>query len=264
MPPEVVTEETSEESTENFEYTKNFLSKVIFAIDTPSFQENFDVYEYRKKIKDRFPIIQEQKNPLVSLHIGEDKKVDSKFDEKSSWMFFSKDKTKIVSLNDSRIAVEFLRYSNFDEFFLDVSFLLDKLFEMIPNFFTMRVGLRYINEIKFQDKPGVLNWRDCIVDSLTKSLDFIDSRDQSLLKMVSRLEIKSDNYKMTFQFGIPNSVYPNEAIRKEFTLDYDVYNEESSEKEEILGQLRSFHDIIKKSFEESIKDKLRKEMGARV
>ena len=244
-------------------YNTNFLTGIICKIDFPSIEDYnlTKLKEFRSLIKERFPIIEESKSSLFEFSIGEEQKVKAKSPGAISWLFYNKNKNKIGSISNSGLSIEFKKYTNFEEFFEDITFLVESLFSIFPSVFSTRIGIRYVNEIKLEGED-VFNWSEYINQNLIKSIDFFTPNEkEGMTKSISRIELQKDNYYLTFQFGIPNSLYPNQIIRKEFVLDYDCFTHESFEKDGILEKIREFHQVIIDIFEKSICNRLRDEMG---
>jgi uncharacterized protein (TIGR04255 family) len=59
-----------------------------------------------------------------------------------------------------------------------------------------------------------------------------------------------------------NDEFPNPITRKEFILDYDCFSHDV-EYTEVINKLSDFHNNIQEMFENSIEDKLRKQMEAK-
>ena len=116
------------------------------------------------------------------------------------------------------------------------------------------MGLRYVNEINI-DKGNPYDWNEYIHDSLISIFQsFYEIENYS--RLISQIHYVFDNYRMTFLYGIPNSIFPSKISRKEFLLDFDCYTE-NIEEDSVLQHLKIFHNKIQEFFEYCIKEKLR-------
>ena len=242
------------------EYKNNFLTNIIFRLDFPQISDyNRDnLKKFRELIKSYFPILEEPPMKVFEIsNLGEDKKIDLKTSDIIKWNFWSKDKKMLASIEQNSLTFEIIGYEKFEKIYELIEFLIDKLETIFSTIISIRIGLRYINQIKL-DEEDPLNFKDYIKDNLISQIDFFET---SLpIRVISSIEISNENQNLIFKFGIPNSTYPNGIINKEFVLDYDCYTNDSLDKEEILERIKIFKETIVQTFEESIKDKLREKM----
>lgn len=240
-------------------YKKNFLTNVIFKVDFPKVLELTDKkspIEFQKKISDSFPILNEVKGGQFEYEIKSTNQFSLKSEDKISWEFMSKDKTKKVFVDSDYVYLECLRYEHFEDFFKDIKLVFETFLELYPIKIAKRIGLRYINQIKL-DTGDPLDWSDFIDNNLfSVTANFLKNKD-SLLKSMQLLEVKEDEFILKFQFGFFNSEYPNPIARKEFVLDYDCISNEETEINDIYTISKKFNEIIEKWFETSILDGLR-------
>ena len=91
-------------------------------------------------------------------------------------------------------------------------------------------------------------------------MNFISDKED-MSRHITLIELNKEDYRLRFQYGIANSLYPSKIIRKEFVLDYDCFTFESLESpEEITSKVSEFNKTILDIFEESIEDGLRERM----
>ncbi|MCH7850226.1 MAG: TIGR04255 family protein [Nanoarchaeota archaeon] len=248
------------------EYKKNFISNIIFRIDFPTILEleNKLPSGFQSKIIDLFPILREPSELNINLSVssGENLNKNQVSVGARTWQFYNKEKTKAVILSKNSLNLEYKNYySNFKELTSDIKLILKSLFEEYTIEIIDRIGLRYIDEIKL-DSGDPLDWKDIICDDLTSSIRFVSSKN--LMRTMQEIYIKEDNYTIVFKYGIPNSLYPSKIVRKEFTLDTDCFLEGELSKEDIINLLEEFHEVVKKTFEKSIGNNLRKIMNGEI
>jgi len=247
---------------ENKRYEKNFLSNVVFKLDfpTPSNYGPESMGEFQKLIKKDFQILQEQKGIELEHKFEGMEQIETKATEIQKWAFFNKTKTRIVLFEPDTIIVEFKEYTHFEDFLKIIDIVTKSLFELFPSIVSTRLGLRYINQINLEEKHP-FEWDNLLNKSLLASMNFIsDKKDMS--RYITSIELNKEEYRLRFQYGIANSLYPSPILKKEFVLDYDCFTFESLENpEEIMGQIKKFNKGISDMFEESIEDGLREIMG---
>ncbi|MCK4521181.1 MAG: TIGR04255 family protein [Nanoarchaeota archaeon] len=237
-------------------YNKNFLTKVIFKLDfTEISNYKNKLKEFQTTIKKEFPILEEVKGVEIENVFGEPKASGL-----VRWAFSNKTKEKIITFDSNNIILEFKKYKNFDEFFKLVELIVNSLFKVFSSIIPTRLGLRYINKIEIDDKDP-FNWNGLLNKSLLNSLDFVKVK-KNLSRYMNMIEFnKDEDYKLRFQYGIANSLYPSQIMKKEFTLDYDCFTLESLENKEVLDKTKQFNEVITETFEESIDEGLRRMMG---
>jgi len=75
------------------------------------------------------------------------------------------------------------------------------------------------------------------------------------------LHLGAADHRITFQFGINNSDFPNPVAKRAFVLDYDccsVGPVDASDAETCVGK---YNQVIHDLFEASIGDRLRQDLG---
>ena len=247
---------------ENKRYQKNFLSNVVFKLDFPTLSDyGFEkIKEFQKSIKKEFQILEEQKGIMIEHKLKGTEPIEYKTTEMLKWVFFNKTKTRIISFENNNIIVEFKEYTHFEEYFKIVDLVTKSLFQLFPSIVSTRLGVRYINQINLEEKLP-FKWDNLLNKSLLDSMNFISNK-KDMSRYITSIELNKEDYRLRFQYGIANSLYPNPIIKKEFVLDYDCFTFESLEKpEEILGKVKEFNEVISNMFEKSIEDGLREFMG---
>ena len=246
---------------ENKIYKKNFLLNVVFKLNFPTLSDygNEKAAEFQKQVKKYFQILQEQKGLSIERKFKETEHIEVKAAETQKWAFFNKTKTRSISFEFDNIIVEFKEYSHFEDFLKIINRVTKSLFELFPSIVSTRLGIRYINQIKIEEKHP-FEWNNLLNKSLLDSMNFISDKED-MSRHITLIELNKENYMLRFQYGIANSLYPSPIIRKEFVLDYDCFTFESLESpEEITRKVKEFNTVIADMFEESIEDGLREIM----
>jgi uncharacterized protein (TIGR04255 family) len=247
-------------------YKKNFLTKVIFKIDFGSTvsktQDDELASKFASGIKETYPNV--RSNPLtqISMKMSPTGLAIQQEIKGKVWEHTSKEKNKILILNPDFLLLEYRDrvFSHFPEFKDDMD-LIYKEFQTvfdIPSF--SRIGLRYINEIKFSEGKA-LDWKGFIKDSLVSSTLAGLSNDMKLTRSMHQFMAKhSEDISVLFQYGIFNPEYPNPVSRREFILDVDCFISATIEKSEVIERLGELNAVAEMIFEDSIDEELRREM----
>jgi uncharacterized protein (TIGR04255 family) len=243
-------------------YTKNFITNVIFRIDFPEvskINQSQPPSEFIDKLKEKFPIYNQLKGESFELESKTNTRT-IKQKEKIAWRLTNSEKNKIVMIDPAYLTFETFKYTNFDDFIEDIKFIFTNFFLLYPVEYANRIGLRYINQIKWHIKGNPFDWTNLLNSNLYSIPKNFISESDSIQRAMNVLEIEEDDYYLRFQFGLFNSEFPNPIARKEFVLDYDCYTEDQVDTSEIYKKVEEFNKIIYKWFERSIDIELRSYM----
>lgn len=243
---------------ENICYKKNFLKSVIARIDLDVSDHEIEsnlsqtLVEVSKKY---FPVAEPKKSIANELQISPGN-VRNKQTEFMEWRFFGKDKEKILTFLPKAVFVEYKSYVKFEVVKKEFFEILDAFFDSYTTTKCIRVGLRYINDIKL-DVGTPLNWKNYINPKMIGILDIYPNK-QLIARAFHNLELNFGEFMLRFQFGMYNPDYPSPIRKKSYILDMDAYCNGNQERVEIFNNFDKYHYRIQEIFELSITDKLRK------
>ncbi|MHB8278996.1 MAG: TIGR04255 family protein [Candidatus Humimicrobiaceae bacterium] len=244
----------------DLQYKNNFITEVIFRVD----------YSHILKINDRMPSEFQDKirellpefntNKIIDIKttlIGNSKAINEPqiFPE---WQFTNKDKSIVTNLSQDNINITVKKYKNIQDYKKIIMDVLNNFYTEYKPIEIKRLGLRYINKIIIKE-GNPYEWVGLINDQLIGQLNGFLTDNSDITRYMSQMIISKDEYGITFNYGIYNSEYPAKIARKEFILDYDCYTNECIF-EEVENRIEKFNLEIKKLFEKSIENKLRKIM----
>lgn len=243
-------------------YKKNYLNQVVARVDflSPINSINRELpSEIISVIKDFFPIAEPQEVLEIGLQLG--KEAPEKQSKIMQWKFLGKEREKELDIDEKSMFIVFKNYKSFEDLQIPFIRITDSLFNTYKDIQTKRLGLRYINRIDISENYP-LNWRPYINKELLSVFNIPIPEDKlKIARVLQFLELNYGNFMLRFGFGMHNPDYPAQIKKKIFTLDYDASYEGFLNKEEISEKLPIFHSEIKKFFELSITDKLRKKMN---
>ena len=253
-------------------YSKHYLTNVIFRIDyvaeEEGIREKLDP-SVRNACLQYFPIqentIVENKNVTVNPSMESEETIISveKFTE---WNFWGRNREKRLLITKNSMLVDFNQYMSFENFKEEFLVACEALKCSYPNIKINRIGLRYIDQIRFMDTSDIKSWKSYwnhfLSSDLVSGLHFPDN-DKAISRHMTSVEMNYGDYMLRFQYGIFNTDYPAPNKKKEFILDTDVYSVGIFELDEIEKQMDSFHEKSQVWFEKSIKEPLRAKMGGK-
>ncbi len=242
-------------SLESICYKKNFIKAVIFRVDFSPLLilKETEPKEFQEEIRKYCPNLEIQDAFKHTVNIKQ-KDASTQMESFKQYIFSDKEKSKSIILSYTYLIIEFRKYDKFDEFKLLVEEVYKNFKDKYSPLNITRIGLRYVNEINI-DKGNPYEWGEYINDSLISTYKpFYENEYYN--RLLSQIYYSFDDYRLTFTYGTPNSIFPNKISRKEFLLDFDCYIEHVEE-ENVIQQLKSFHERIQDLFEKCIKQELR-------
>lgn len=182
------------------------------------------------------------------------------------WQFSDIDDNWKIVLTPSYFSIETRMYEHFDAFIDRLKDALDALVEYIRPTSVLRIGLRFINEIRSVD----MNWSDIIRQELLGPLavpELISSAIQTSALQQMQLRYL-DNQGVNINHGLFSSgsaVRPKEGIQSLdqafYLLDFDVYREFPASKVLLMNpnlipqHVSSYHRVISQLFYWSVTEK---------
>lgn len=242
-------------------YSKNNLTEVIFHVKFSLLKLYTDkkdaAWEFQKHIQSEFSQVTFEKNKKPKNGLENSGKLNETDAEEEflTWIFSNSKKQIQMTGKELILIYKGENYSNFDDFLNDVDLIIKGLKEYDLKT-TTSIGLRFINQIKIDDKESVDEYFNPNLNLANNSFD-----EKEFIQSLTKTELLVDEeYNLIFCYGQFNPEYPNRTSQKEFILDYDCILNYDEDVENIHANLVKMHDIVLDRFENSITDKLRKEM----
>lgn len=239
-------------------YKTNFLSKVIFRIDFDK-AELGKLKGFAKDIENDFPIIEEQKGESGVINFNfKTKELQQETSSLTTWNLYNKDRTIKIQTQPHFLIIEFFKYSDSTELTPNMGFV-SKFIKAFGIKTINRLGLRYINEIKIEDKKELLDWTPYINSALLGSIDFSQKNKKAIARSMGGIVFKEDFGNINFNYGLWNSAYPNVISEKMFVLDIDAYSKFPIDTDglNLIELVKEYNKAIESVFESSIEDGLR-------
>lgn len=239
-------------------YKNNFLKRVIFRIDFDR-AELGKLKDFLGKIEKTFPIVEEKKGEEGIINFNfKTKELQQESSSLITWNIYNKSKTVKIQIQPKFLTIEHLKYQDSSELLSNVSIAADfiKTFGIKT---INRLGLRYINEIKLENKD-LLEWAPYINKNLLSSIAFSQEIEKTISRTMGMIVFKEDFGNINFNYGLWNSTYPGAISEKVFILDFDAYSKFPLDTEEINlpEMVKEYNKGIEALFEFSIEVGLRK------
>ncbi len=244
-------------------YKKNFLTNVIVRVDFPNplkieslppdltkvVLKYFPISEPKKliEISSEFKVVPKTK---IEIETGE---------EMMEWNYYGKNREKKLVLRKSFLSITYIKsYKRHDDLKSEFFSIINELFKVFSDIQINRLGLRYVNEISF-DETKFFDWEKYLNKDLLSIFNIARNKD-TIARGFNNLVLNYENMILNFHYGMHNPDFPAPIRKKIFILDYDAYYEGLQDLKDIKSNLFTFHEEIKKIFEENIEDGLRDAM----
>ena len=218
--------------------------------------------ELQERVKPDLPRLDVREHVEVTGTLSENAEVATKVSKRfKEYVFHNDENGTSLLVHPSVLRYQQQEYSGKVRYFEAFGKIWDTFREIYGVTDLQRVGLRYVNQIR----PGTgnaLDWEGLINDSLiTGSIGVAGELRHRLSKSAHELRLMFDNYIMTIRFGLLNEDFPAPIAERAFLLDYDCYCADTSDANDLMSNLDTFHTQIERQFEVSIEDGLRDLMG---
>lgn len=241
-------------------YKNNFLTNVIVRVDFPN-PLNIESLppDLTKVILKYFPISEAKKFIELSSEFKVVPKAKFEFEtgeETTQWNYYGKNREKRLVLQNSYLSITYIRsYKRYDDLKSELLNIIDELFEVFSDIQINRLGLRYINEISF-DETNFFDWKKYLNNNLLSIFNISENKD-TIVRGLNNLVLNYGTMILNFHYGMHNPDYPSPIRKKIFVLDYDAYYTGLQDLKDIESNLFTCHEEIKILFEENIEDGLR-------
>ncbi len=243
------------------QYKNNYLKSVVVRLDYETaidIAENGPPDRFVRSLKKKFPSLQQVKKREQTLKFSP-KGMEREVHEKSEWNLLSQDRTAKLHFGAQHLAITYSKYKSFSVLKSDFETAFIALRNEKPELSFTRVGLRYIDQLEF-DEADPTDWGEYLIPELLSSFSLADDKS-TISRAFHVLEFNYGDMKMKFQYGMPNPDFPSPIKKKLFILDYDAYSQGEVAIDRIMNCLGDYHAKIKRSFEQVITDGLRAKMG---
>lgn len=248
-------------------YKKNYLKEVIARVDFLSPVEGIETQlprDLRAKAMRFFPIPEPKeiiaRSIAASFGSSQPDNVQSTRTSYVQWNFHGKDRSKTLTIEPRAVYVVYNSYQSFENVAEEFLGFTSEFFAVYENVQVRRLGLRYVNEIQF-DEGDLFSWDEYLNEHMLCLLRFYPE-SETIARAFQILELNFDEFNVRFRFGMYNPDFPARIKRKIFALDLDAYYEGILEPSDIGDSLEKFHLRIQELFEHSITDTLRGIMNA--
>ena len=237
----------------------------MFSVTDPAFLTAF-----QRAVQSSYPVAVPAQEVELLVGIGPNE-MELKGEQRRSpqWQFTDQDDNWKIVLSQDFLTLETRNYEHFDDFLARLQEALDALTKHIQPTIGTRLGLRYINEIRFNDLTN-MNWFDVIrqellgpivMPELIENTTQVVSFQQMLLRYPNDLGINVHHGLIPSGTTVrlrPKEEMPNDAF---YLLDFDVFRDFPLSQplkmnpKVICEYVEMYHKMIYRLFRWSVTDK---------
>ena len=227
-------------------YRQNHLTTVILRLDFEQIPAltSIERTPFSERVRELFPHVNGIQLSTVVLNVNPS--AETGINQQVTGMQWEhrkhQDGAQVIFLSPTHMSLEYRNgeYDHFPAFRAEFECGLQALTQTYPDIKVVRIGLRYVNQVRFAD-GNPLDWTDIIADQLIQSV-FSGIRDgASLVRSMHQLQTKRNSIDTLFNYGIHNPEYPAPVSRREFVIDIDSYRSEAIALNEVVNQIAALN-----------------------
>lgn len=240
----------------------------VLSVADPTF-----VVPFQRAILDHYPITKPQEQVDMEVNIVEGEPQVKRGSPFRTWRFTDTEDNWAVILAHDFLAIETRRYDHFEDFIGQLRLVSEALIDHIKPTVGIRLGLRYINEIRSDNR----DWSSTINKDLLGPLaieGFAQSVEQGVQELVLRFP-KGQGVNVRhghLSQGTTVQPRPGDQISTEpfYLLDYDIFQEFippnvlRMHSDHICALVAEYHENIYRLFRWSVTDQFTATLGERL
>jgi uncharacterized protein (TIGR04255 family) len=218
--------------------------------------------ELTSRIKDHFPLVSGQQVANILVNFAPS---GSAVQQQAVGMQWEHRKeaggTKVLFFTPDHLSLEYGRgdYDHFPPFRAEFEVAYNALIQLYPDCRITRIGLRYINQIQF-DQGNPLDWEEYLAPGLVTSVKAGMLGDASLVRSLHQLHTRRGDLNLQMRYGISNPEYPAALSRREFIIDIDCHKTGIVPAGEVVATITALNEMCESEFEACILPAFREHM----
>lgn len=246
-------------------YARTPLSLALCQIRFPpilSIAQQETIAPFQERIRRRYPSLGMEQQLQVSL--GSQQPVQ----RQANWRFSDLDGSWAVTLSPDAVAVETIAYAGRDDFTQRLNEILVALIETLGPAQQLRLGVRYINEIRRPDITHPRDWQTYVRPELTGVLSTALA-EVDLAQSLSELRFAGERGQASVKYGAfqqgTTIAWPGVGSSDDpfYLIDLDLFDVVAKpfDVDELLAKVREFNSYAYRAFRWSITDAYEVELG---
>ena len=234
------------------------IGQIRFTI-MPRFEQKSFIAGFQEAVRSEYPRV--SREPTVTYQLSPTG-INPSLGE-TLWRFSSRDNHWAVVVGESAITLEARGYTSMRDFLERFSFLLETANETLEVTDRLRLGLRYINEIRYPKAENLAEW------SRLLNSEFVGFEASSLLDgrvdhTLQEIQVERPDGVFSIRHGLLNGAVvvslPQEQLAsgRFYLIDLDYYDniEHDLDIPAIVKQMQDYNDVIYRFFRWTLSKKL--------
>jgi len=209
----------------------------------------------QEALRSRYPRVQQEQQ--MALTVGPSGPVATPGDP--LWRYQDLDGAWSVVMQRDAAGLETTAYDRYEDFASHLESVLDLLRELGVGI-VERVGLRYINELRHSPARRPDDWAELVRKELLGIVRGSDLRGD-ILHAIQDIRLRRPDGTLVIRHGFVGSQSADPSSSPYYLLDLDYFDDERARHlatDQVLEQLRAYHDEISRIFEMTITDDMRR------
>lgn len=181
----------------------------------------------------------------------------------TAWRFSSKDLHWAVIVNEAALTLETRSYHSMHDFIERFQHLLEVAQEILEITDCLRLGLRYINEIRYPDAKTLEDWRELLNPKLI-GFDEADLLSGQINRTLQEILVSRSDGTFAIRHGLLNGTtvppLPKEEAMdgKFYLIDLDCYDTDEYDLDipATLQKMRNYNETMSRFFRWTLRDRL--------
>jgi len=234
------------------------IGQIRFGI-MPLFEQKTFIASFRDALRSIYPKI--SREPTVSYQVSPTG-VSSSPGE-TVWRFSSRDTLWSVVIGESSLTLETRNYLSMNDFLKRFNQILEAATQTLEVTDRLRIGLRYVNEIRYPDAVTLSKWRSLLnpefvgFDAATLLDGNVDHtlQETQLQRLNGILAIRHGLLKGTVVAPAPQELSVNEKF---YLIDLDYYDTTECDLDipGTISQMRDYNEVISRFFRWTLSETL--------
>ncbi len=237
---------------------KLVIGQVRFTI-MPRFEQKAFIAGFQETVRPQYPRV--SREPTVTYQVSPTG-INPSLGE-TLWRFSSRDNRWAVVVGESAITLEARGYSSMTNFLERFNRILEAAQETLEVADRLRLGLRYINEMRYPQAESLADWRTLLNPEFVgfEPSGLLDSRVDHTLQ---EIQVQRSDGTLVIRHGLLNGMVvvplPPEqpASGRFYLIDLDYYDltEHDLDIPAIIAQMRNYNDVMYRLFRWTLSKKL--------
>lgn len=226
------------------------------------FGEQASLADLQEDLAEEYPIAIKERQVTLAVNIGG---IEQSPEGSSLWRFSTPDRNWSVIVGQDAVTLEVRSYVEIEHFCEKFLRILDVIKQHIRPTYQLRLGLRYVNEFRYENADTMETWKELLnPDMLGLSALYAKGVEHSY----HEIRVRSDDEVLLIRHGLlRGSTAPvlgeHPGSDPYYLLDMDYFNETPApwDSHRVINQVREWNEAMYRLFRWTMSERLSKNLG---